>query len=295
MRVVEEGVNNMNASRFGLLTALSFAALGAYIGCGGGGGGGGGGDEGGGDEPGGTVNTGDLEIAFNPMYSGFDGVHEYRVPVKALGVKNVTFTASNPALVAIEKTSDGAILTTKGAGEVTITGTAGGLKGTAKLTITKYTPEQWEAGKVRYTEGERFVIPQIDPCNPRPPSISKRLACTNCHGVTGSLADIEHTPEQTGGYSDEDLVNIFTKATKPEGVEMRILPERVWKFFHTWEVTETEKAGILAYLRSFEPKPANDEADFGGRLRGDAGFQVPRCTDGGVTTTRDAGVGLDGG
>ena len=289
----------MNASRFGLLAALSFAALGAYVGCGGGGGGGAGDDEqAGGDTPGGsTGQTGDLEIAFNPMYSGFDGVHEYRIPVKALGVKNVTFTASNPALVSIEKTSEGAMITTKGPGEVTITGSAGGLRGTAKLTITKYTPEQWEAGKGRYTNGEAFKLPEIDPCKPitTPPMISKRLACTNCHGVTGTLGDVEHTPEQTGGYSDADLVNIFTKATKPAGVGMRILPERVWKFFHTWEVTETEKTGIIAYLRSFEPKPANDSTDFGGRGRGDGGFQIPRCTDGGVTTRRDAGVGLDGG
>ena len=29
--------------------------------------------------------------------------------------------------------------------------------------------------------------------------------------------DVEHTPTQTGGYSDDQLVDIFTNAKKPDG------------------------------------------------------------------------------
>ena len=72
-----------------------------------------------------------------------------------------------------------------------------------------------------------------------------------------------------------------------------MIPQQIWQFFHKWEVTDTEKAGIIAYLRSLEPKPSNDSTDFGGRFRpgGDGGFQIPRC-DGGVATggLTDAGV-----
>jgi len=280
-------------SRFGLLAALSFAALGAYVGCGG--------DSGGGDTSGGNeettgpvAQTGDLEIAFNPMYSGFDGAHTYQIPVKALGVKNVTFTASNNDLVRIEKTADGAMITTKGAGEVTITGTAGGLKGTAKLTITKYTPEEWEAGNKRYNEGEALKVPEFDPCNPPRmlPTVPKRLSCTNCHGTTATLGDVEHTPQQTGGYSDEQLISIFNNATKPEGVEMRsMIPKQIWQYFHKWETSDAERKGLLAYLRAIAPK-AQGAFDFGAVP---GGGMRPVCDGGvgGTTTTADAGV--DGG
>lgn len=282
-------------NRMGWLAAVSFAALGAYIGCGGGGGGGDG-DDGSPDPGGSSGETGDLEIVFPKMYSGYDGVHEYRIPVKAVGVRNASFTASDNNLVSIEKTGDGAMLTTKGAGTVTITATAGGLKGSATLTITKYTPEEWSAGENRYTNGEPFKIPEIDPCNPMIPTISKKLSCTNCHGVTGSLGDVEHTPTQTGGYSDDDLIQIFTNATKPAGVGQRIIPARAWQFFHKWEVTDTERKGIIAYLRSLEPREKDDESDFGGRLRPDGGFQIPRCDAGtpNPSTTQDAGVATSG-
>ncbi|MET0341303.1 MAG: hypothetical protein ABW252_09880 [Polyangiales bacterium] len=286
-------------NRIGLLAALSFAALGAYIGCGGGGGGGDD-DNGGGDPaPGGSGGqTGDLEIVFNPMYSGFDGVHTYQIPVKTTGVKNATFTAADPSLVTIEKDGDGVLITTKKAGETTITATAGGLKGTAKLTITNYTAAQWTAGESRYNNGEPFKLPEFDPCNPprTPPTISNKLSCTNCHGVTGSLGDVKHTPTQIGGYSDEQLIQIFTNATKPEGVGQHTpVPAQIWKFFHKWEVNETERPGIIAYLRSLPPRETGTSSDFGGSFRGDGGFQIPRC-DGGTPTGggSDAGV-ADGG
>jgi hypothetical protein len=45
-------------------------------------------------------------------------------------------------------------------------------------------------------------------------------ACTNCHGPTatnGPYRDVSHTPEQTGGFSDQELIGIFTGGMIPDG------------------------------------------------------------------------------
>jgi len=255
------------------------------------------GDDDGDDDDGADDDTGgggELSLVFSPMYSGYDGVHEYKVPVIVEGIKNATFTASDPSMVDIQKTAEGAMITTRKAGKVTITAKAGGLRGTSELTITQFTPAEWEAGKQRYTMGQALVLPTFDPCKPivTPPTISNELSCTNCHGTTASFGDIEHTPQQTGGYSDDELVTIFTQAKKPAGIGMHtMIPQQIWQFFHKWKVDETQKKGVVAYLRALPPK-AQGALDFNG-LRGDGGFVRPTC-DGGVPAG-DAGVRLDGG
>lgn len=280
----------MRASRrFGLLFGLTLA-LGSYA-CGGDdakdstGSQGGTGMDGGVDD---SDETGELELVFTPMYSGWDGVHTYKIPVVAKGLKNVKFTASDPSMVDIQKTAEGAMITTRKAGKVTITGTAGGLKGTSELTITQYDPADWEAGKKRYTMGKPFDFPDFDPCNPRPPQIANDLSCTVCHGVGGDYGDIEHTPQQIGGYTDEQMVDIIASAKKPAGAGMHTrIPAFAWKFFHKWVATDQEKKGLIAYIRSLEPE-TQGELDFGGIVGFDGGFMPPVC-DGGVPRS-DAGL-----
>ena len=80
---------------------------------------------------------------------------------------------------------------------------------------------------------------------------------------------IEHTPTQTAGYSNEQLVNIFTTGAKPAGgtfnspfLRSAPMPDCIYAAFHTWEMTDDEKKGIIWKLRSIAPK-VQEEIDFG--------------------------------
>lgn len=286
----------MNSSlRIILALALPLSAAGAFIACGG--------DEGGddddtttpGNEPVGT--GGELKIAFNPMYSAFEETHTYQVPAIVDGVPpGVEWTASPADAVSIQKSAEGAALFTMlKSGEVTITAkTPDGKSGTAKLTISPTTPEEWERGSKRYnsmqaaitrTDGGMFGF-GLDP----------NASCTNCHGE-GSPLMVEHTPQQTAGYSAEELIKVFTEAVKPEGVGQRTdIPEQAWKMFHKWRMSEEEQKAIIVYLRSLPPKPTNTNIDFGRAIRGligDAGIRFPGRGDGGrpiITPRSDAGA-----
>jgi hypothetical protein len=128
--------------------------------------------------------------------------------------------------------------------------------------------------------------------------------------------DVEHTPQQTGGYSDEQLITIFTKGQKPENAPFRVLTQLpligtnlafvkgLYMNIHRWDVGADVQKGIIVYLRSLEPK-SQPAVDFGGLLpprgattpRLDGGTTTPSM-DGGTTTpateagtTSDAGTG----
>jgi hypothetical protein len=87
-------------------------------------------------------------------------------------------------------------------------------------------------------------------------------ACTNCHGEsttsTGLFSAVSHTPEQTGGFSEDELTSAFLHGTIPDGgyYDPNILPLDYWTGFHTWHDidTTTKQRGMNAYLRSLEPK-----------------------------------------
>lgn len=136
-------------------------------------------------------------------------------------------------------------------------------------------------------------------------------ACTSCHLPEGAMAgsgvmmnqiDVEHTPQQTAGYSDQDLIDIFTMAKKPMGAPYRVVngggflsdtqAQGIYARFHTWDVKpETQKA-VVAYLRSLTPK-SQPNIDFGGLLRGGipgGGRAGGGGAAGGTTPTMDAGA-----
>jgi hypothetical protein len=86
-------------------------------------------------------------------------------------------------------------------------------------------------------------------------------ACTNCHG--SGRNDVEHTPAQIGGFSDEQVIAIFTEGRKPPGVKNRVIDFEAWSPIHRWMMDEEEKKGIVVYLRSLEPQ-SHGTADFAG-------------------------------
>ncbi|MDB4995176.1 MAG: hypothetical protein JWM74_2608 [Myxococcaceae bacterium] len=219
----------------------------------------------------GSVATDDnaLEILFPTIYSAYDGTHAFKVPAMVAGVKKLKWSASDPTMVDLAPSADGSsvMITMRKAGSVTLKAQSGSLAGTAKLTIEEATPDDWESGNARYNNG--IVLPprgkrdggrgeagEGGGGNPE----AKQAACTNCHGSS----DVQHTPMQTGGYTDDELIAIFTKGEKPEGVEQRIMPYEQWHRIHQWAMNEDATKGVVIYLRSLEPK-SQGAVDWGGR------------------------------
>src|ERR1700733_2144660 len=69
---------------------------------------------------GGACTSNALNVLFAPMYSAFDGQHEFTVPAVVSGVNqaDITWTASDPTMVQIQPDSDtgGVLITTQKAG-----------------------------------------------------------------------------------------------------------------------------------------------------------------------------------
>jgi hypothetical protein len=234
-----------------------------------------------------------LSLLFTPMYSAFAPNHSFQVPVVVNGVDPATagivFSASDPSMVDIQqpdRTTGIAMLTTRKAGTVEIIAAAGGLCGSSTLTITAATEADWSVGNTRYNN----MMAITGPGGLRQPRDAgpADFACTNCHGDTATAATapfrtVSHTPEQTAGFSDEDLVNIFKNGMVPKGgyFDTTIVPQNVWSGFHHWSVTDEEAKGLVVYLRALTPASQNGmRGDFGGmRVRPDGGFG--RRRDGG--------------
>lgn len=224
------------------------------------------------------ISGAELSIDFPTMYSAFEPSHDYKIPAKVSGVKKVKWSASDPDAVDLDPGTDGTsvMITVHKAGTFTITAKAGSLSGSAELNVTDATPDDWNDGNARYNDG--VVIQRgghhdgggggggADGGWPAP---DKQAACTNCHGE-GSRMDVEHTPMQTGGYSDQQLIDIFTKAKKPDGVPQRIMPLDRWQKIHQWDVPENVQKGLVVYLRSLEPK-SQGPTDWGGGHGGKKG------------------------
>jgi hypothetical protein len=260
-----------------------------------------------------TGAAGDLKLLFAPMYSAFEPTHKYQIPVIIDGQTGAKFEASDPSKVDVENTATGATLTMKAAGTVTITATLGSEKGTSLLTITETTAADWEKGNARYNSGVDAL-----PTDGGSVTVANFLtsrdakgACTTCHSKTAKLFMIEHTPQQTGGFSDSELVTIFTMGSKPDNARQRTnLPEFLWGSGHRWTVEEGDQKGLITYLRSLAPA-TQGEFDYGirrgadgglidrdgnplrppGRGRGDGGTGPRR--DGGPRTPTEAGASTE--
>jgi hypothetical protein len=232
-----------------------------------------------------------LNVLFAPMYSAFDGTHTFQIPAVVDGIKSqVTWSSSDPSMVALapDPTTGGVMITTQKPGTVTIVATAGTLCGSSVLTITQASAEDWNAGNERYNNGNVIRL------GPREAGAdagsAKEAACTNCHGdnASGPFKDVAHTPEQTGGFSDDQLVAIFTTGAVPDGgyFDESIVPYQIWKRFHQWDMTADEAKGVVVYLRSLTPEDQNGSSNFGGRRDGGGGG--PR--DGGGPPKGDGGA-----
>ncbi len=242
------------------------------------------------------------------MYSAYEPTHSYQIPAVVNGAADpttVVWSVSNPSLasIAADPVSGGVMITMTGSGSVTVTANANGVCGESTLDITPATPDEWDAGRARYNDGVVIAF-----CGPRGcgdagrPSPDAGLTnntaqCTNCHGPTanGPYKTVAHTPEQAGGFSDAELIAIFTDGVVPDGgyFDSSIVSYARWQTFHKWSMSPDEQQGLVVYLRSLTPAPQTGSANFGGHHDGGFSHDGGFGHDGGVR--HDGGVGLDGG
>jgi hypothetical protein len=83
---------------------------------------------------------------------------------------------------------------------------------------------------------------------------------------------------QTSGFSDQELITIFTMGKRPASSPKPAPVSGFWGANHTWNVTDEEKLGLVAYLRTKPPRP----------MYGDIGIGIRPC----ATARVDAGPSL---
>jgi hypothetical protein len=265
--------------------------------------------------PGSCANS-TVDITFSPMYSAFipNSQHTFQIPAVVTDGSPATWSLADPtqAQLAVQTFDgiSGVMITVQGTGaggKITVIATkSDGTCGTAPLTITSATDDDWEIGNARYNDGVALHLPSFDGGRPEGgPGFGDGgfegggprtrdggsffetdggTACTNCHGVTattGPYADVSHTPEQTGGFSDSELLDIILRATVPDGgyFDPTVLNSNCdggadctarayerWQSFHLWtDITPDQYQGIVIYLRSLQPASQTGKANFGGR------------------------------
>jgi hypothetical protein len=230
-----------------------------------------------------------IEILFSPMYSAFDGVHRFQVPATVNGIDPaaITWSISDSSLASLQANTDGVMITVQKAGAANIIASAGSLCGSAPITVTASTPDHWMVGSARYTSGEVLTIGM--PAGPpgQGQMQTREAACTSCHGDTatsGPFKTVSHTPMQTAGFSDAELIQIFTMGVLPEDAyfDDTIVPRQQWSQFHRWTMTAEQATAMVTYLRSLTPESQKGQrGDFGGRvMRPDGGFGPPDASAG---------------
>jgi len=224
---------------------------------------------------------GGLRVAFNPIYSAFidDGLHTFQVPAVVTGSNaEVTWTADK-SIVQMEAQGlpNEVMITVLRAGMTNIlVQSADGKCGFAPLIVSAATENDWKIGNARYNNGTSLHLNAAaqteDGASPLEQGTGGPQS-TNCHGVTatgGPFTDVSHTPEQTGGFSDQDLINIFAKGQFPPGAyfDQSIVPYRVWQTWHKWglveggDITPDQYRGVITYLRSLTPVPQKGQVNF---------------------------------
>jgi hypothetical protein len=250
-----------------------------------------------------TAVAGELRVVFTPMFSAYDGLHDYRLPVTvdqaALDVngldpvlpESMQWTV-DPKMASKEPYPEllGAVLlTTRDSGTTTVsvvatTKSGKKVKGTSILQITKASDAEWQLGQERYDNmvainfgmfgmpgaagaaGTGAVPVGAGGVPDFASLIPKNASCGNCHNNATGIT-VEHTPQQTAGYSDDDLIKIFTTGAKPMGAGFnsplfKMVPVQfamsIYTMLHTWDIAPEVQRGIVFKLRSIQPKTQAD-------------------------------------
>lgn len=280
-----------------------------------------------------------LNIVFSPMYSAYipgSTAHSFQIPAVLDDGSMATWSVSNSSTATLQtQTFDGdpgVMITVTGTGMVTVIATNSTGCGTSTLNITSAMESDWDIGNQRYNDGVSLHFGPPDGGFMRPdggfgeggfmrpdggfmmPDGSffeeeGGTACTNCHGPTAmnsAFNDVSHTPEQTGGFSDQDLINIIVNGDVPDGgyFDPSVIitgceggpcaqqAYNEWHRFHQWsDIQPDQYTGIVTYLRSLTPAPQNGTSNFGGGGHHHRDGGPPGHDGGGMGPTPDASSG----
>ncbi|MGO8996965.1 MAG: hypothetical protein ACLQVI_26925 [Polyangiaceae bacterium] len=243
-----------------------------------------------------------LDVLFSPMYSAYiaddNDAHSFQIPAIVNGIDNSAVTWGVSDTSAVTCTTDtgtgGVMITVQKAGNVTIVAQAGGKCGQSVLNVTAATDSQWQAGNARYNSGVPIYggcigLGQKNYPDGGPSSCpTQGPACIDCHGAGPKnqfFNDVLHTPEQVGGFSDQQLIGIFADGIVPDGgyYNSSIVSELSFSVFHKWaDIQGPEQEAMVVYLRSLTPI-SQGNANFGGGNGSDDGG--PDDSGGGDSTT----------
>jgi len=240
-----------------------------------------------------------LDIFFPTLNSAYieGSSRKFQVPAVVNGVKADKWESSDPNAVDFDTSGveNGVIITTRKAGKFTITATAGKRKGTVPLNVTAATEEDFARGEARYNNAImlNFMPGQIMAGAGGMFMLDNNVSCKNCHGSGAQFLAVEHTPQQTGGYTDDEIKNIFENGMKPAGAKWGSLPGIMmyYPLFHKWAASAEEYQGLVVYLRSLEPK-SQGMLDFQGlvaQFRNRMGMMGATGAAGGAATPPAAG------
>lgn len=131
-----------------------------------------------------------------------------------------------------------ALATMTKAGETTVTVRSGTTTLTSKLVVKAYSDADVAAGKARYETG-----------GPEP----DRVACASCHAKPDG---VDHSPLKMAGFDDGVILGVIQEATYPPSTTGRAVasdyaPKGPLELKeHKWNLSDQEKVGVLAHLRS---------------------------------------------
>ena len=180
-------------------------------------------------------------------YSGFDGTNDYVAPVAFFADTPPTVSFGDPSVAELQgkpltitkkmvkdlpDALDGRLqlllVKTKKAGKTSITATSGKITQKATLNVEQYKESDVALGQKRYEEGAP--------------------ACTSCHA---SMA--VHNPTMLVDLSDDTILGIAVEGKSIEQVSTETGAVETLQpnhGSHKWKVTEEERVGLMAFLRS---------------------------------------------
>ena len=193
-----------------------------------------------------VVAGGKFEIFPPEIFTGTDGMHTFKAPIITVNSHDdVMWTIADPSIAQLMAAGENAMIVATKAGETTVTATHDGKMSTAQLHVVSYTTQQ-------YADGEKRYMTSLDADNP---------ACKECH-APGKGPD--HTATELDADPDSQVQNTFLTGVDPEDRPIKDNSEfsnLLKGKSHKWKVTESEKIGLVAYLRSLPPMgyPEYDE------------------------------------
>jgi len=227
-------------------------------------------------------------VQFPRLYSAYDGEHAYRVTPSVplagedapeserIEPHSLAWTVDDEfvAMERFEALPGAVMLTMKRAGttQLSVTGKrvadGGQERGEATLEVSQASVEQWRLGDARYdlarviedswpgrpgaqTEGPCGLSVNVD-------ILSGGTACSNCHNAQNPIS-IEYTPTQTAGFSDDELIRIFSQGEAGSLVKGKFLqsipmPECIFATMHPTPPDGELTQGLLWKLRSLTPR-----------------------------------------